>query len=136
MLKLEEHPFITPNFHNVELPVEELLKLNPSLAQIATLKKFHAEKEINLQQTIYELGEPILVDTETVKCFKYFLDYLIAYKRPILITSHCHCENGKSIIMRNKFKRLLDGNSVNHTNVAITPFTTQEQVILIKFTWH
>jgi len=32
-LKLEEHPCITPNFHNVELPVEELLKLNPSLAQ-------------------------------------------------------------------------------------------------------
>ncbi len=32
-LKLKEHPFITPNFHNVELPVEELLKLNPSLAQ-------------------------------------------------------------------------------------------------------
>jgi hypothetical protein len=31
-LKLEEHPFITPNFHNFELPVEKLLKLNLSLA--------------------------------------------------------------------------------------------------------
>ena len=125
-LKLEAQPCITPNFHSVALPIDEMLKFNPGLAKIPSLKTFKVEKEFNLKQTMYELGEAILVDTETVKSFKFFLDYLIAYRRPILVTSHY--ENGKSVVIRNKLKQLLEGNSFNHTNIAITPFTTQAQV--------
>ena len=124
-LKLDEYPCITSDFQRVTLPVQELLKYNPELSHISVLKRFHAQKDLNYQ-TIIELGESILVETETVKSMYYFLDYLIAYKKPVLITSNY--ENGKSLAVRHKLKKLLEGNSFTHTNIAITPFTTQVQV--------
>ncbi len=55
------------------------------------------------------LPTALLFKSSTILLIKYFLEYLIAYKKPILIAFHY--ENGKRIVIRNKFKKLFDGNS-------------------------
>lgn len=125
-LRITEHPCITSSFQSVTLPAQELLRLNPGLAQIQSLKKLQSENKSQIMQTIYELGEPILVYSDAAKSLRFFLDFMIAYKRPILLASNY--ENGKSLVVRHKLKHLLEGNTFRHTNIAITPFTTQDNV--------
>ena len=123
---LPEYQEISSDFLGIRFSTKELLKFNPLLKKTSQGKSFTDLGASRIQ--LPALNDQIFIETETSKKVLYFLDYMIAYKKPLFLVSEY--ENGKTTIVNHKLKTLLEYNTYKTFSFSLTPFTTKEQVNL------
>ena len=127
--KLPDYPIISNNFH-ANLDYGEMVRLNPLIADVQALKKFMAEKDLQMT-ALPNLEEPVFVVNDIAKKCKFFLDFLIGYNRFFLVTSSSQA--GKTTVIKYKIKKMLEQNVCKVIALSLTGNTTAETVIYMDF---
>ena len=120
--KLPDYPIISNNYH-ANLEYAEMVRLNPLIADLGVLKKFMAEKEMQMT-ALPNLEEKQFVMNDITKKAKYFLDYLLGYNKFFLITSNMQA--GKTTVIRYKIKKMLEQNICKVISLSLTGNTEAE----------
>lgn len=125
--KMPDYPTISNNY-NANLEYAEMVRLNPLIADIPTLKKFMGEKEIQMNALPNLEEQQFIVNDITKKC-KYFLDYLLGYDISFLVTSNSQA--GKTTVIKYKIKKMLEQNVCKVISLSLTGNTKAETVYYI-----
>jgi len=123
-LAIPENQEITLDFVGIRFPTKELSKFNPSIKRPS---RDRSVNEVAITKTeLPPANKHIFIETETSKKFSFFLNYLIAYKKPIHVISEF--ESGKTTIINHKLKSLLEYETHRTFYFSITPYLTQQQL--------
>ena len=123
-ITLLEYQEISPEFIGVRLPAQELIKFNPALKKSSQSRAF-MQTDFN-KRNLPLVRDELFVQTETSKKLMFFLDYFIAYKKPVIVLSEY--QNGKTSAINQKLKLMLENNAYKTYSFALTPLMTKEKV--------
>lgn len=124
-LKIPEDQIISPSFFEVKLDNKEMVRFNP-LLEVSPIKHKSTVDLAAMTRLLPESDAYVYVDTPTAKKMRYMMDYMIAYRKPILFVSE-H-QTGKTSVIRNKIKNIFNGNRQKPFYYSITPWTTKERL--------
>jgi len=124
-LTIPSHQVISSSFHEIYIDHKEKCRFNPNLDPSPYKKKRFFDKN-DFTHWFPDNENYIFFETDLSKKVMYFMDYMLAYKKPMLIVSEP--ENGKTSIIKHKIRLCLDGTNIRPFYYSITPFTTRAKL--------
>lgn len=86
-LKIPEHQIITNDFKKILIPTEEKARFNNTLLVDSARRKNLAENRELLSKKLPISENFFYVETTTSKIMRFFMDYMLAYKKPFYAVS-------------------------------------------------